>query len=318
MAVTTTTTLPAYRAGARSPAPLFRAPFDDDLLDAVAAAKDLRAGLAEAFALLRRHCAVAGIEWWAPAVGAVSLWLEFSAGDATGPRTAIPIGAAGTLVLVGESPADLEPAIARLGPVLHHRWIAEQLADHAARLARKNEALDDFAALVAHDVRSSLLSAGPNDEPRESLTRVLELVDSILEAVRADRADGRVARAADCVQQAVADLGDIRADVITQVTGDLPIPPAALRIVLRNLLANAVAAGAHRIHISALAHGDRQALVVDDDGVGLGSTDHYATGAQLGLALCRRLVTRFGGVLELKPRAVHGTRAVIILTGADE
>ncbi len=37
---------------------------------------------------------------------------------------------------------------------VHHRWTAEQLAEHAARLARKNEALEDFAALVAHDVKS--------------------------------------------------------------------------------------------------------------------------------------------------------------------
>ena len=53
-------------------------------------------------------------------------------------------------------------------------------------------------------------------------------------------------------------------------------------------------------------------LVVDDDGVGLTSADPYATGAQLGLRLCRRLVERCGGALELRPRAIHGTRAVII------
>ena len=200
---------------------------------------------------------------------------------------------------------------------VHHRWTAEQLAEHAARLARKNEALEDFAALVAHDVKSSLLSALRSDEPREALTRALEIVDSILEATRADRADGGAAQGADCVQQAVADLGDIRAEVITTVTGEFPIPPAALRLVLRNVLANAVAAGAGRIHVSAVARGDRRVLVVDDDGVGLGSTDRYATGAQLGLALCRRLVARFGGVLELKPRASGGTRAVLVLNGAD-
>lgn len=316
MAATAATPLSSYPTGARSPVPLPRARFEDDLLHAVAAGDDVRAGLAEVFALLQRHRAVTGIEWWAPVADQVRL--EFSAGDATGPRTAIPIGAAGTLVVVGESSTDLEPAIARIGPVLQHRWIAEQLADHAAKLARQNEALDDFAALVAHDVRSSLLSAQPNDAPPESLTRALELVDSILEAVRADRADGGVANAAESVQQALADLGGLRADVITQVTGDLPIPPAALRIVLRNVLANAVAAGARHIHISTLACEGRHVLVVDDDGVGLGSTDRYATGAQLGLALTRRLVTRFGGVLDLKPRAVGGTRAVITLTGADE
>jgi signal transduction histidine kinase len=200
---------------------------------------------------------------------------------------------------------------------VHHHVTAEQLAEHAARLARKNEALEDFAGLVAHDVKSSLLSVLRSDEPRKVLTRALEIVDSILEATRADRADGGAAQGADCVQQAVADLGDIRAEVITTVTGEFPIPPAALRIVLRNLLANAIAAGADRIFVSAVARGDRRVLVVDDDGAGLGSTDRYASGAQLGLALSRRLVARFGGVLELKPRASGGTRAVLVLNGTD-
>ena len=53
-------------------------------------------------------------------------------------------------------------------------------------------------------------------------------------------------------------------------------------------------------------------LVIDDDGVGLASANRYATGAQLGLRLCRRLVERCGCVLELRPRAVRGTRAVIV------
>jgi signal transduction histidine kinase len=200
---------------------------------------------------------------------------------------------------------------------VHDRLTAEQLAQHAARLARKNEALEDFAALVAHDLKSSLLSVLRSDEPRKAVMRALEIVDSILAATHADRADGGAAQGADCVRQAVADLGELRAEVVTTVTGEFPIPPDALRIVLRNLLANAVAAGAGRIFVSAVARGDRRALVVDDDGVGLGSTDGYATGGRLGLALCRRLVARFGGTLELKPRASGGTRAVLVLNGAD-
>jgi signal transduction histidine kinase len=193
----------------------------------------------------------------------------------------------------------------------------EQLVEHVARLARKTEALDDFAALVAHDVKSSLVAALRDEDLRLGLTRALELVDSILEAVRADQAGTGVARLADCVQQAVADLGDSRTEIVANVTGEFPIPPDALRLVLRNLLANAIAAGAERIHVSALARGDQRILVVDDDGVGLASTPCYATGAQLGLRMCRRLVERCGCVLELRPRAVRGTRAVIVAAGAE-
>lgn len=193
----------------------------------------------------------------------------------------------------------------------------DQLAEHVARLARKTEALDDFAGLVAHDVKSALINALRDEDPRAGLARALELVDSILEAVQADQAATGAARLADCVQQAIADLGDRRAEIFASVTGEFPIPPDALRLVLRNLLANAIAAGAERIHVSALARGDQRVLVIDDDGVGLASADCYATGAQLGLRLCCRLVERCGGVLELRPRAVRGTRAVIVAAGAD-
>jgi signal transduction histidine kinase len=193
----------------------------------------------------------------------------------------------------------------------------EQLVEHVARLARKTEALDDFAGLVAHDMKSSLLAALRNEDPREGLTRALELVDSVLEAVRVEQGGTGVARLADCVQQAIADLGDSRAEIVSSVTGEFPIPPDALRLVLRNLLANAIAACAERIHVSALARGDQRILVVDDDGAGLASTNEYATGAQLGLRLCRRLVERCGCGLELRPRAVRGTRAVIVAVRAE-
>lgn len=193
----------------------------------------------------------------------------------------------------------------------------EQLAEHVARLARKTEALDDFAALVAHDVKSSLIDALRDEDPRNGLTRALELVDSILEAVRTEQGGTGVARLADCVQQAIADLGGRHAEIVSSVTGEFPIPPDALRLVLRNLLANAIAAGAEQIHVSALARGDQRILVVDDDGVGLASTSRYATGAELGLCLCRRLVERCGYALELRPRAVCGTRAVIVAAGAE-
>ena len=191
----------------------------------------------------------------------------------------------------------------------------EQLTEHVVRLARKTEALDDFAGLVAHDVRSALITALRDDDPHAGLVSALELVDSILEAVRADPAAAGVARLAECLERAITDLGDVDVEIVASAAGEFPIPPDALRLVLRNLLANAIAAGAEHVHVSAVARGDRQVLVVDDDGVGIESSDGYATGTQLGLRLCRRLVERCGCVLELRPRAVGGTRAVIATTG---
>jgi signal transduction histidine kinase len=118
------------------------------------------------------------------------------------------------------------------------------------------------------------------------------------------------------VPRAIADLGGVGAEIVTSAAGEFPIPPDTLRLVLRNLLANAIAAGAATIHVSAVARGDRHVLVVDDDGVGIDSANGYATGAQLGLRLCRRLVERCGCALELRPRAVGGTRALIATAGA--
>src|SRR6266496_2515499 len=156
-----------------------RSAFDDDLLQAVAVSEDLRSGITNAVTVLRRDYAIDGVQWWSPAADGSSLRVELSSGDATGPRTAMSIGAAGTIVLIGDSAARVEPAVARLRPLLHHWWTAEQLAEHVTRLARKNEALADFAALVAHDVRSSLVPALRSDSSDESLSRTLELVDSI-------------------------------------------------------------------------------------------------------------------------------------------
>jgi signal transduction histidine kinase len=149
----------------------------DSLVESLAAADSLGEGLRDVGELLVQEGAVAGVEWWRPGDGGGSFRLAFAIGDARGARAAIPLDRAGSLVLVGEAAPDLEQDIDRLRPLLRHRWIEEQLATHATRLARKNEALEDFAALVAHDVKSSLVYAQRSDEPREAMTRTIELVD---------------------------------------------------------------------------------------------------------------------------------------------
>jgi signal transduction histidine kinase len=202
-------------------------------------------------------------------------------------------------------------------PGLHPSATAEQLGAHAARLARENEALHDSTGLIAHEVKSALLLALHDDDSRTGLMRALELVDTILEAVRASHADGHVVAVEEVVQQTVADLASVNVNVSTSAAGEFPLPRAALDLVLRNLLGNAIAAGASNIHVSTLACGGRRLLVVDDDGVGLEPNDGYATGDQLGLALCRRLVARFTGAIELRPRRAAGTRVVLSVSRAN-
>jgi hypothetical protein len=111
------------------------------LVDTVAMAESLEAGLRTVGALLLQAGALAGLEWWTPGDGGTSFRRTFSRGDARGARSAIPLGPAGALVLVGEPTPELERDIARLRPLLRRRWTDEQLVTHATRLARKNEAL---------------------------------------------------------------------------------------------------------------------------------------------------------------------------------
>ena len=84
-------------------------------------------------------------------------------------------------------------------------------------------------------------------------------------------------------------------------------------MILRNLLANAVAAGARHLHLTAVQASGSWRLHVDDDGVGLAASGQYASGSGLGFGLCRRIAARCGGSLELAPRPSGGTRATLVL-----
>jgi signal transduction histidine kinase len=283
----------------------------DRLIVEFATAADVSDGVRRVAASLRRAGAVAGAEWWAPTEKGNSFALQASEGRRGRLRTAIPIGPAGTLVLVG---ARSEPAVTQalngLIPVLRRRWTEERLARHASLLARRVEALEDFATLLAHELKAPLHGALLADDAASGAATALQLVDSVLEAVRSDDAPEDSAAPTECLRAALRDLGPVDATVVSNLPERFPMPPAALRLVLRNLLRNAVAAGATRIFVWGIGAQARSTLVIDDDGVGLDASG-YAAGERLGLRLCERLLAPRGGDLQLRSRASGGTRASV-------
>jgi signal transduction histidine kinase len=279
-----------------------------------ASADTFHSGMRRVVARLWRSGGADQVEWWAPSGDGASLRIEVSHGAGCGRRDALPLGPAGAIVLTGEGAPQVTAAVMRLLPVLRRRWTEERLAEHAAVLARRVEALEDFAALVAHELKSPLHDALVLDDPHDAVQRALELVHSLLEVARSGGASDGSAPTAECLDDALRDLGPIASGVVANLSCELPMPREAQRLLLRNLLANAVAAGAKQIHVSGMASEECWTLVVDDDGVGLEDAEHYVAGSGLGLSLCTRLAARFGGTLELKPRARGGTRATLMLS----
>lgn len=311
LAVTPATSV-AARSVRRSPR---AAALADALIVEFALAADVSSGVRRIAGLLRATGGAAGVEWWAPSERGCSLALKGVTGRRDGRRTAISIGPAGTLVLVDAAAAPhATRALNRLVPVLRRRWTEERLAHHASLLARRVEALDDFAALVAHELKAPLQAALRANDAANGAAAALELVESVLEAVRSEDAADVSASPAACLDAAVRDLGAVDAEVVSSLPDTFPMPPEALRLVLRNLLGNALAARARRIHVSVVALPTQSMLLVDDDGVGLDASDRYAAGNRLGLSLCSRMAVRLGGVLDLRPGAAGGTRATLAIS----
>src|SRR5262249_59788359 len=177
-------------------------------------------------------------------------------------------------------------------------------------VARGNEALEDFAALVAHELKTPLLAALVADDPSRPVEEALELVEAVLEATHDEPAERTFASVVECLDQAVEDL---RADlaVTSDLATALPLPPAPLRVILRNLLANAGAAGARHVHVTAERSASGVTLLVDDDGAGLVDGHCYRAGSGVGLTRCRGVASRFGGLLQLAPLPGGGTRATL-------
>jgi len=280
----------------------------------LASAEDAATGMADVVTLVRRLSGAARVEWWAPDDDDM-LRLAASAGSGKGLVHLFPLGRDGEVaVFGGECDELLEATLAALAPVLRRRRSEERLADAAVRLAQRNSALEDFAALVAHELKSPLHAALVADEPTAPIEQALDLVESLLDAARNEARGGAAASVAGLVDELAAEFDAV--EISVDPSASFPIPVAQLRVILRNLIRNAVAAGARTVRVATDELSGSFRLVVDDDGVGLADARRYAAGSGVGLRLSRRISSRFGGTLELAPRPAGGTRAELVLAEA--
>lgn len=177
------------------------------------------------------------------------------------------------------------------------------VAARTEELARSNRELDDFASVVAHDLRSPLVTIsgycqlvqeeyGRTLDPtgRDYLAEIVRgasrmnrLIDDLLEYSRAGMAKEPLQTVAMqwVVQQAVANLeAAIRKEGATIEVGVMPTvlgDPTQLVQLMQNLLGNALKFRrdeAPRIRISAASDSEGWQFAVQDNGIGIGSQDY--------------------------------------------
>jgi len=223
-------------------------------------------------------------------------------------------------------------------------------------LSAYQELRQGFTAAVSHELRTPLarllvllesatLPGADVDElmarARREVEQARELIDDVLflgelETGREVVSLGRT-RAQPIVQEVVAsfaeraDHAEIAIEVRAEDGVELPLRPRMLRVVLENLLWNAIRyAGQGSTCTVELATSDEGALLaVSDDGKGVGAADlsrlferfyrgdqaRTSRGTGLGLAIVKHVVTAAGGEIEAASEPGRGLEIRALFTG---
>jgi signal transduction histidine kinase len=169
-----------------------------DMVLALATADDLASGMDAVVGRTRRDSGAARAEWWAEDEDG-ALELVAVDGIARGGSHSLPLGSAGVFVLHGgRLDRQVESALISLAPIIRRRSAEERLARTTLKLARRNEALEDFAALVAHELKTPLEIALVADDPSGSVEDAILLVDALLEASRSGPTEETFSSVAEC------------------------------------------------------------------------------------------------------------------------
>ncbi|OLZ41324.1 histidine kinase [Natrinema saccharevitans] len=232
--------------------------------------------------------------------------------------------------------------------------------EYRRRLEQSNERLEQFAYAASHDLQEPLrmissylrlleercaddLDADGRefiDYAVDGAERLSEMIDGLLEYSRVET------RGAPLEPLSLEDvLADVREDLQFRIeeedaavtVGSLPAvrgDAGQLRQVFQNLLANALEYNGDEppeIHVGAERAGDRWAISVRDEGIGIdpehqerifrvfqrlhSHEDHPGTG--IGLALCHRIVERHGGEITVDSEPGEGATFTVTLPAAD-
>lgn len=257
--------------------------------------------------------------------------------------------------LVAASP----PARPSLGDATPGRRIAEDTLDFHPRLlvlylaelpelSAYQELRAGFTAAVSHELRTplarllvlleSILLPGARvdelvDQARQEIEQTRDLIDDVLflgelETGREVVSLGRT-RALPLIEEAVAAYADraAHAEVDVVVRGDpeaeLPLRPRMVRVVVENLVANAIRYAGPGSTCAVTLDSDGT-LTVSDDGVGVQEADlprlferfyradaaRTSRGTGLGLAIVKHIVTSAGGTVDAHPAPGRGLEIV--------
>jgi len=227
----------------------------------------------------------------------------------------------------------------------------QELRQHAERLRRANEALEEFAYAASHDLQEPLRNvalyaellrhrqgANLNAEGTgflEVITdgahRMSQLVSGLLEYAQADCldeptpiSDGEAvfAQVLKNLDRAVQESG---ATITHEGLPSVPMKAIHLEQLLQNLIGNALKyktdGSPPRVRVSATHEEDHWHFSIHDNGIGIAPEYHQkifglfkrlqsarreSASAGMGLAICQRIVTRYGGRIWVESEVDRG------------
>ena len=208
-----------------------------------------------------------------------------------------------------------------------------------------------FTAAVSHELRTPLARMlillesaalpgadvdGLVEQARKEIQQTRDLIDDVLflgelETGREVVSLGRT-RALPVIEEVAASLADRaeHAEVRVQISGapglEMPLRPRMLRVVVENLVANAIrySGPGSMCSITVSQEAASPVLVVADDGAGVRQADlprlferfyradraRSSRGTGLGLAIVKHVVTSAGGTVEARSAPGHGREIV--------